>query len=146
MKLKNFLVVIAMLISVNAFSQFSLSGALGYGIRINNTLEYDLFQSSVSVEPQYDFGKFKLSAVALSINDSIAEFYTGIKPSYQVYESGNHIFDISVSALQGLEGKQLLGGGITYGYLNMFVSADGYNEFQSKQFIGNMSVGYYFLR
>lgn len=146
MKLKNFLVVIAMLISVNAFSQFSLSGSVGYGIRINNTFEYDLFQSSVTVEPQYDFGKFKLSAVALSINDSTADFYTGIKPSYQVYESGNHTFDVSVSALQGLEGKQLLGGGITYGYLNMFVSADGYNEFQSKQFIGNMSVGYYFLR
>ena len=146
MKLKNFLVVILALISVNAFAQFNVSAVVGYGIRINNNLEYDLFQSSVSVEPQYDFGKFKLSAVALSIYDSTADFYTGIKPSYQVYESGNHLFDLSVSALQGLEGKQLLGGGITYGYMNMYVSADAYNEFQNKQFIGNLSVGYYFLR
>lgn len=146
--MKKVIVILLMLFAVSNISnaQFELSGSIGYGVRVNNNLDYDLFTSVLSIEPQYDFGKFKLSAIALSINDSTADFFTGIKPSYTVYSAGNNSISISLSALQGLEGKQLLGGGVIYSYINMFVSADAYHEKKNNQFIGNISVGYYLLR
>lgn len=129
-----------------AQSQFSVSAGMGYGIRINNNMDYDLFQSTVTVEPQYNLGKFKISAVALAVNDSTADFFTGIKPSYKIWETSAESFALSISAMQGLEGKQLLGGGITYEYTNMYVSGDAYHEVKNNQFIGNLSVGIYILR
>lgn len=144
--MKTLLVVVLLLITNSVFAQFQLSGAVGYGIRVNNEQDYDLFQSSVTVEPQYDFGKLKVSAVALAINDVSADFYAGIRPAYEVYNTEEMSFSISVSALQGLEGKSLLGGGLVYDYMNMFVNADAYHEPKLNQFIGNLSFGVYLLR
>ena len=59
------------LISTSAFAQFNLSSGIGYGIQVNSKFDYTLFQTTVSVEPQFQFDKFSLVSQSLAmISDS----------------------------------------------------------------------------
>lgn len=144
--MKLILTAIFFFLAANAFSQFSLSSSVGYGVKVNSEFEYEIFQSSIQVTPQYQIDKFNIAIVGLSINDSSANVYGGLKTGYSVWKKDNKQLALSLSALQGTEGKTLLGGGLSYEVDNTFISADFYNENKFKNFIANLSFGIYILR
>lgn len=145
LKINALIVMLVLLTACNIQAQFSLSTAVGYGIKSNSSMDYTLFNSSIQVNPQYDIDKINISAIALAVNDSIADFYSGIKTGYQIWEDGYKKLQISAAALAGFEGKLLTGGGVTYTVSNTFLNLDCYYEKKRMEFWTNLSVGIFVL-
>ena len=141
-----FAILLTLAISNISYSQFRMTTSVGYGLKVNSRYDFELFQSSISVTPQYDIDKINVSAVIMAVNDSTAELFTGIKGGYQVWSEDTKRLVISASALKGFEGKTLFGGGVSYTVDNTFVSADAYQENENKEFWAMLSAGVYILR
>lgn len=141
-EMRKVLVIVFMLCSLSGYSQFNLGGSVGYGIKINDRLDYDLFQSSIALEPGYNIGRFQMQGIALAINnDSLTDIYSGFSLGYRVWDSGNQGIDISAHGLIGTEGRRLYGGGITYSYENLNLKLSGSQEYREKELWINLGVG-----
>ena len=143
--MRKVIIAILVMLSSSAFAQFNLSSGIGYGIQVNSKLDYTLFQTTVSVEPQFQFDKFSLVSQSLAmISDSASNFYTGLKAGYRVWQNINEDeqFTVSGHALLGSEGRKLLGGGVAYKIENIELNIDCSQEYLSKSFISVLSLNY----
>lgn len=141
--MKNAILVILLFISSVSFGQFNLSSAVGFGIEVNSKLEYDLFQSTVTVEPGFQIDKFSIGSQSIALrSDSATKFFTGIKAGYNFWNEKNKSLSISLHGLLGTAGNKLIGGGLSYKVDDISLNADFSQEYLHKTFIGVLSVGY----
>ena len=145
--MKNAILVILLFISSISFAQFDLSSSVGFGIEINKQLDYQLFQTTVTIEPQYKIDKITLSSQSEAMqNDSNTLFYTGLKAGYEFWNKENKSLQVTGHALIGTEGRKKLGGGLTYVVDNISLNLDLSQEYKAKTFVGILSVGFYLTR
>ena len=145
--MKKALLLVLFFLSTSAFAQFDLSSSVGFGIEVNNKLDYQLFQTTVSVEPQYRIDKITLSLQSEAMqNDSNTLFFTGLKAGYEFWNQKNKSLQVTCHALLGTEGRKKLGGGLTYVVDNISLNLDLSQEYKAKTFIGILSVGYVLTR
>lgn len=113
--MKKILTVIILLFAVNSYSQFAVSTSLGQGIRINDELNYTLYQTAISIQAGYTFEKFTLNTVSTSVlTDSVTSYYTGLMPSVNVWNKSEKNINISGLFLAGMNGGKLVGIGSGY--------------------------------
>ena len=145
--MKNAILVILLFISSISFAQFDLSSSVGFGIEINKQLDYQLFQTTVTIEPQYKIDKITLSSQSEAMqNDSNTLFFSGLKVGYQFWQQREKSLQVTGHALLGTEGRKKLGGGLTYVVDNISLNLDLSQEYKAKTFVGILSVGFYLAR
>ena len=145
--MKKAILLVLFFLSTSAFAQFDLSSSVGFGIEVNNKLDYQLFQTTVTVEPQYKIDKITLSAQSEAMqNDSNTLFFSGIKFGYQFWNKDNKSLQLTAHGLIGTEGRKKLGGGLVYSVDNISLNLDLSQEYKAKTFIGILSVGYILTR
>lgn len=148
--MKNLLVVVLMFLAVNCFAQFELKTGVGMGVEIDSKLNYELFQSSIAVTPQYTIDSLvTVGAVAQTfISDSITTPYLGINVSYPVWVSQNKSRKLYLSAqyLHGDEGRQLIGGSVSYGNASIELELSAAQEYKSKTAYIGVGLNYFLIR
>lgn len=116
-------VIIAILVFVtinlsNVFAQeFNLVTGTSIGLQIDSSFRFQQLSGTFSVQPQFTFGAFDISLVALTlVKDTLPDFYAGSEIGGKVWQSPDLRTSIGLTAryLYGSGGKQLLGGGLTY--------------------------------
>lgn len=132
-----------------ANAQFSLSTAIGYGMKINSHYDYSLYQTAVTLDPQYTIDKVTIYTEGLSvISDSSTKLFSGLKVDYafwNIKSEANKKLSANVHALLGEAGTKLFGGGINYTVDNVYVGFDASQEYLNKELWLNLSVGYFLL-
>ena len=145
--MKKAILLVLFFLSTSAFAQFDLSSSVGFGIEVNNKLDYQLFQTTVSVEPQYRIDKITLSSQSEAMqNDSNTLFFTGLKAGYEFWQHERKSLQFTLHGLIGTEGRKKLGGGLVYSVDNISLNLDLSQEYKTKTFIGILSVGYILTR
>ena len=145
--MKKAILLVLLFLSTSAFAQFDLSSSVGFGIEVNNKLDYQLFQTTVTIEPQYRIDKITLSSQSEAMqNDSNTLFYSGLKVGYEFWNKENKSLQVTGHALIGTEGRKKLGGGLTYVVDNISLNLDLSQEYKAKTFVGILSVGFYLTR
>lgn len=128
-------------------AQFSLSSSVGFGAKINSQYDYSLYQTSITLDPQYTIDKVTIYTEGLSvISDSSTKLFTGLKVDYAFWDwkgESNKKLSANVHALLGEAGSKLLGGGINYTVGNIYVGLDASQEYLNKELWLNLSVGYF---
>lgn len=141
--MKTALTVIFLFISSLSFAQFNLSSSVGFGIEVNSKLDYQLFQTTVAIQPQFTIDKITLSSQSEAMqNDSNTLFFTGLKAGYEFWREKNKSLQFTVHGLLGTEGRKKLGGGLVYTVGDVSLNLDLSQEYKAKTFIGILSVGY----
>ena len=139
--------ILFFLVSGIAYSQFSVTSAVGYGLKVNSELDYNAFQSSISVSETYKIDKFKVGSIQLGVNDSTASFFVGVKTSYEAWKiDEDRDIEVSAATLTGFNGELLAGVGVFYNYKDMFIGLDNYFETKNKEYWGILNVGLYISR
>jgi len=145
--MRKVIIAILFLISTSAFAQFSLSTAVGFGAKINSQYDYSLYQTSITLDPQYTIDKVTIYTEGLSvISDSSTKLFTGLKVDYAFWDwkgESNKKLSANVHALIGEAGSKLFGGGINYTVGNIYVGFDASQEYLNKELWLNLSVGYF---
>lgn len=115
-------------------AQFRVNTSFGQGLSFDKDFNYSLYQSTINIEPGYSFGKFSLNGVSSSvISDSVASFYTGLSPSYKLWEKSEKSFSIRGNALIGEAGKKLIGIGCGYTNDKVTFGLNAYREMKEKE-------------
>lgn len=141
--MKKALLLVLFFITSSAFAQFNLSSSVGFGIEVNSKLDYQLFQTTVAIQPQFTIDKITLSSQSEAMqNDSNTLFFTGLKVGYKVWELKGKSLQLTAHGLLGTEGRKKLGGGLVYSVDNISLNLDLSQEYKAKTFVGILSVGY----
>lgn len=133
------LVLLLMVISIPAFSQFKVKTGVGTSVQFQ-TDKINIFQSSITVTPQQtiDVGNgLTIGAqVQTFISDSLTVPYVGTKVSYPVWIDKEQSKSFNVAGLYeiGPEGRQMIGGGVSYGAGDIDLALDLAQEYKSKTF------------
>ena len=129
------------------FGQFSLTSSIGYGINVNSKGDYTLFQSSVTITPQWTIDKIVIGAVSNAVvTDSTTTLFNGIQLSYPVWIEKEKSITIAGHSLLGFEGDMLNGGSISYNVGDVGLDAVLSQEYNRKEFWGVLNLRYTIIK
>ena len=128
---------------IPAHSQFGLKSAVGVGVQIKSDYSYDVFQTTLSVVPQWNIGKLNIGGVVQTfISDSATVGYIGSNVNYPVWENEKQSLTLGAQYTKGDEGKQLIGGVLGYNNDKLGLDLNISQEYKSKSTFLLLSLFY----
>ncbi len=128
---------------IPAKSQFSINSFVGQGVKINNDLDYSIYQTSINIPLTYDFGKLKVSEINTSfITDSTTEYAIGFSPAYEVWRQNKKGIDINAMVMAGNYQKFYYGGGVNYLNDNLILGIQYLYESKFKESLIQGVIGF----
>ena len=145
--MKKLFIALLLILSANCYGQFTLKTGVGVGVQVFPDYSYDLYQTTLSVTPEWRMGDIIAGAVSQTfINDSLTSPYLGTCISYPVWKQDKKYVIIAGQYLFGTEGRQLIGG--TIGYNNDIIGIDfnASQEYKSKTGFFTLTLNYYVIQ
>jgi len=147
------LIALLLMLALNAANSqsFSLNTGVSLGLIIDEQGGITQAEGNYELQTQADLGKFKVSAVVLTIlTQNLPTFYTGLQPKYQVWEDQVNretktTLDLTARYLYASGGEQLMGLGADYSVDKTIVSLNGDWNYKNKTAMLSLGIGYKFL-
>lgn len=152
--MKTLIALISLLVVINSASaQFNVAALYGFGVEINSNLDYELYQTSITAVPQFQFGKFYAANQTTSlISDVSTRFFSGLKLGYEFYSKtddlGKKDYSINgtVHGLIGTEGSKLTGAGVQFRSEHVSLDLQISQEYKKKSAVLTLSLGYFLMK
>lgn len=148
--MKNLILLIVMLVSINVFAQFKTAAITTFGIDIDSELNTTAIQGTAGIEQQYKMNDLSFSLIALSyFKNEDPVFMTGPGIDYQVYKDpiNENTFGFTARYLYGSQGEQLIGLGGRYTIdKNVLILFNGDWNYKNKSALLTIGTGYNFIK